>query len=60
MSPYTTLLITRTRAKDFLKDKVDNTDDKILERMMEFFLEKELYNCIIVPDDCEEADWKTR
>ena len=62
MSVYTTLTITRSRAKDYIADKLNfannKIDDKILEHILEIFLEDDLYNCRIVPDDFKEADWK--
>lgn len=51
MSAYTTLRVTRTRAKRALLDWVlSEVDDKKLEDFMDQLLEPRLYNAKIVPD----------
>ena len=58
MSAYSTLYITRSKAKEFIIDKIANMCDSELEEIMDMLLEKGLNNCIIVSDDDENADWK--
>ena len=57
MSAYSTLKITRIKAKELLVKKIlgDISDDS-LEEFMDELLSPQLYNCVIVPDHHEEND----
>ena len=51
MSAFSTLHITRTKAKELLiKKLMDDIDDTDLAEFMDILLSPRLYNCRIVPD----------
>lgn len=56
MSAYTTLRITRTRAKAYVLDRLMRMDDSGLEAMLDVALEERLYRAQIVSDDDEYND----
>jgi len=53
MGIYSTLTISRSRALQFWKEKQNNPElsNKELEEFIEPYLEKRLYNCIVIDDD---------
>lgn len=51
MSAYSTLLITRSKAKQVVFDRLLNISDQELEEMMDRILDERLYNSRIVSDD---------
>ena len=56
MSAYSTLYITRTKARAVVLEKVWNISDRELEDILDKLLESRLYNAVIVNDDCKEND----
>lgn len=56
MSAYSTLHITRSKAKAFIFDKVNNMSDTELEEILDRILEHRLYNTLIVSDDAQDPD----
>lgn len=57
MSAYSTLRITRSKAKEYIVAKVlSELSDEELSDVMDKFLYDRLYNCVIVADDSEEND----
>ena len=57
MSAYTTLFITRSKAKEvYLKSLPVAVTDEILKEFMDKLLNNRLYNAIIVDDDHHEND----
>ena len=57
MSAYTTLSITRSKAKELiLNATIGEIPVDVLERFVDSILEERLYNCIIVDDGTEEND----
>jgi len=56
MSAYSTLTITRETAINKILAFVLQAENKELERLLDAVLEDRLYNCRIVPNDCEEND----
>lgn len=53
MGAHSTLKITRSKAKAFVIDKIENgMSDKELESVMDAILYDRLYNCMILPDNC--------
>ena len=55
MSEYSTLLMQRKKAKPYIINKVMNcNDDRLLSNIIDIFLEENLYNCLIVPDDIKD------
>ena len=55
MSAYTTLKITRSKARLLAMAEVSKGSDDLLEALLDAVLEKRLYNCRIV-DDGEPND----
>lgn len=56
MSAYSTLKITRSRAKLEVMNKLLNMNDRDLEHFMDQILEPRLYNCRVVDDWATEHD----
>lgn len=56
MSAFTTLHITRNRAKEFVMNKFFKLSDEQLERFLDDFLEESLYNVRIVGEYAENDD----
>lgn len=57
MSAYSTLKITRSRAKEIvIRFLLSDLSDEILERYLDTILESRLYNARIVGDDQENDD----
>lgn len=56
MGAHSTLKVTRTKAKQWLMDKIFNISDSELESFMDRELDARLYNCVIVDDDEENDD----
>lgn len=57
MSAYTTLDITRSKAKQLMVNKIlGEITDEELEEFLDKLLESRLYNSNIVPDGFEEND----
>ena len=55
MSAYTTLLITRSKAKEeYLKSLL--VTDEVLEEFMDKLLDNRLYNAVIVDDNHQNDD----
>lgn len=55
MGAYSTILITESKAKKYIFDKLLSADNTLLEELMDKFLSDRLYNVRIV-DDSEEND----
>jgi len=56
MGAHSTLMITRSKAKAFIINKVTNgLSDKEIESIMDSMLYDRLYNCMIVPDSMENG-----
>jgi hypothetical protein len=51
MSALSTLMITRTKARELLFEKVCKASDSELEDMIDVILAEKLYNCRIVNDN---------
>lgn len=47
MSAYTTLHVSREKAKAFIIDKVQHSDDQTLEMLLDFLLRERLFNAMI-------------
>lgn len=57
MSVYTTLYITRSKAKELLiRELMGDITDDMLEKFMDEFLEPRLYNAFIVDDSAPNND----
>jgi hypothetical protein len=57
MSAYSTLRITRSRAKNMIiQSMFGEIDDELLERYLDKLLEPRLYNARIVSDDDKNDD----
>ena len=56
MSAYTTLKVTRSRAKLEVMKKLLSMSDSDIERFMDKILEPRLYNCRVVDDWSPEND----
>jgi hypothetical protein len=57
MGAHSTINITRSKAKElFLAKLLGDISDEELEDFMDKILDERLYNCNIVPDDCENDD----
>lgn len=56
MGAYSTLLITRTKAKQLVLNKVFTMSDEELEKFCDLILEDRLYNCRIVGDHEKNDD----
>ena len=56
MSAYTTLKITRSRARMVAMNYIMAAPDPLLERILDDILHERLYNCRIVEDDAENDE----
>jgi hypothetical protein len=58
MSPYTTRIFTRRKAKEMLHAVVDDPaiSDEILGDMLDGLLRPQLYNALVVPDYTKQND----
>jgi hypothetical protein len=56
MSAYTTIRITRSKARMLAVAAVMGADDEVLENIMDDILRERLYNCRIVPDGTEHDE----
>ncbi len=56
MGAYSTVRITRSRAKQAIVDHITNVDDNALAYQLDFIIDPMLLNCTIVNDDEENDD----
>jgi ferredoxin-fold anticodon binding domain-containing protein len=56
MGAESTVLVTRSRAKKMLIDKVEHLSDSELEMWLDRVLSDRVLNCLIVSDDFETSD----
>ena len=57
MSAYTSISLTRSKAREILLDQIASADDSRLRFLVNHILESEtLYNCYMIVDDNQEND----
>lgn len=56
MSAYSTVRITRSKARQMALGHIHLANDELLEQVMDFILRQRLYNCRIVPDGAENDE----
>lgn len=56
MSAYSTIYLTRTKAKQLVLDKLYDLSDYELAEIVDAIIRGSLYNCRIVEDDAENND----